>query len=249
MIVRPFAALALTAAVATPIFALARVPVPVGAPTPVWSDVPSSITLPSNEQPVQIALRILRREPVAGTSVEHARPEISATFAEPVDPKSLRLAIDGRDVTPDAFLSRRAFVYTPNFDLPLGAHSVAVSGRTPDREEFAERWTFDTRAASAVENYINGIEPPNGSSAGSGLTVSGITRPLAHVRLVLATSETIANFSDVANGANTIDTAADGSGYFEAHVDVPKHASIVDIRIASAAPDGSVAVRTLRLLP
>jgi hypothetical protein len=208
---------------------------------------PAPIVVAPHREPDRIAMRMLRLEPADAATIDRKRPEISATFSEPIDPNSIRVTLDGRDVTQEAYVSSRSFVYNPNFDLPVGSHGVAVSGKTPDHEEFSEHWAFAS-TDNALTNYISGLEPPNGTLAVPGFTVSAFTHPKSRVRIVVTTSETVANFSDVTGGSSTTDAIADDHGYFEAKIELPDHtAGIVDVRITSTAPDGSVAVRTLRL--
>lgn len=196
--------------------------------------------------PAPIALRLIRLLPAPDTTVNARRPEIAATFAEPADPNSITVSIDGRDVTADTYVSPRSFVYDPTFDLPPAPHEVVVTGRTPDHERFREHWSFATAAGEG--NYISGLEPPNGTPARLGFTVSGFTKPGSTVRVVATTSETLANF-EVAQGSISADAVADGRGYFSAPVTLPARAeSIVDVRIVATAPDGTTAFKTLRLL-
>jgi hypothetical protein len=196
--------------------------------------------------PAPIAVCLIRLLPVPDTTVNARRPEIAATFAEPVDPNSITVSIDGRDVTSQTYVSARSFVYDPTFDLPPASHEVVVTGRTPDHERFREHWSF--ASATGEGNYINGLEPPNGTPARLGFTVSGFTKPGSTVRVVATTSETLANF-EVAQGSTSADTVADGRGYFAAPVTLETRAeNIVDVRIVATAPDGTTAVKTLRLL-
>ena len=198
--------------------------------------------------PQLVALHMIRLLPANDASVAGIRPEIGATFAEPVDPNRLRVTVDGRDVTPNTYITDRSMVYDPAFDLPTGSHEVVVAGRTPAGEPFREHWSFST--TEAATNYINGLEPPNGTPARLGFTVSAYTKPGSTVHVVATTSEAIAEFSEVAEGSVSSNATADGQGYFAAHIALPARAqSVVDVRITSTAPDGGVAVRTLRLQP
>jgi hypothetical protein len=199
--------------------------------------------------PAPIVLRLLRLQPAAGESTNLKRPEISGSFSEPVDPATLGLTIDGRDVTPDTYLTGRSFAFVPGFDLAPGSHEAVVSGRTPAHEPFTQTWTF-TVNDNADTNYISGLEPPNGIRARTGFVISGITKPRSHVRITTTTSETVAGFSETAGGSTVTETVADGSGYFQTRVELPQSATtLVDVRIVSTAPDGVAAVRTLRLRP
>lgn len=217
----------------------------VAAPSPVVAVAPSA---PLAKGEIPIELRLLRVEPAPNAILARTRPEISATFAESVVPASVRIAIDGRDVTLDTLATARAFVTDPSDDLAAGTHTVTVGGRTPDKERFEERWTFATTDAGNA-NYLSGLEPVSGTTLGStSFEVSGFTRPKARVRLVATTSASSAAFSDVSDGSSTVDAVASSKGYFAAPLVLVDHGSgLVDVRIASRAPDGSVTVRTLRL--
>ncbi len=199
--------------------------------------------------PAPIVLRLLRLEPAVGESTNLKRPELSGSFSEPVNPNTIGLTIDGRDVTQNTYVTNRSFAFAPSFDLSPGLHEAVVSGRTPEHEPFTQSWTF-TVNDNADSNYISGLEPPNGISARNGFTVSGITRPNSHLRITTTTSETIAAFSETASGSTVTETTADSSGYFEKRILLPDRATtVVDVRLISTAPDGVSAVRTLRLRP
>jgi len=199
--------------------------------------------------PAPIFLRILRRQPAADESTNLKRPEISGSFSEPVDPNTIGLSIDGRDVTQDSYVTGRSFAFVPTFDLPPGQHEAVVSGRTPEHEPFTQSWTF-TVTDSPDTNYISGLEPPNGIRARTGFVVSGITKPHSRIRITTTTSETVAAFSETASGSTVTETGTDDAGYFETRVELPEPATtVVDVRIISTAPDGVSAIRTLRLRP
>lgn len=205
----------------------------------------ASPTLP----PAPIVLRLLRLQPAAGESTNLKRPELSGSFSEAVNPTTVGLTIDGRDVTADTYLTSRSFAFVPTFDLQPGRHEAVISGRTPAREPFTQTWTF-TVNDNPDTNYISGLEPPNGIHARMGFVVSGITKPRAHVRITTTTSETVAGFSETASGSTVTECVADRSGYFQARVELPQRATtVVDVRLISTAPDGVSAIRTLRLRP
>lgn len=234
---------------ATPAASASASASPVAA-APVVS-VPPSAPLAKGEIPIE--LRLLRVEPAPMSTIARKRPELSATFAETVDASTVRIALDGRDVSADSFTSARGFVADPGADLAPGPHTVTVLGRTPANERFEERWTFTTADAPNA-NYLSGLEPASGTTLGSAATgsvafdVSGFTRPKARVRIVATTSGSSPAFSDASESSQTIDVAATAKGYFEAPLMLADHGSgLVDVRITSTAPGGGVAVRTLRL--
>ena len=196
-----------------------------------------------------VALRLFREEPAAHASVDRRRPEISSAFSSPVVADSVRIMLDDRDVTPNAYLSDASFAFTPEYDLPTGPHTVVVRGRIVGGPPFVSRWTFVSNAVDNA-NVIDQLLPANGERVGRHFTVQGRTLPNARVRLVATTNATIERFSDeVMQGSQRVDVVADDRGSFTASFDVDdaREAGEIDVRIVSTAPDASVAVRTLRL--
>jgi hypothetical protein len=212
---------------------------------------PRRMAPPPVVPPPPVAIRLLRVEPEDHGTIGLKRPEISATFAVPVVADSVRITLDERDVTAGAYVSGHSFSFAPAYDLPVGPHDVAVHGRIADGPPFAAHWTFSTDAA-VNPNFLGGLEPPSGTPVGRHFAIRGKTLPNSRVTVVATTSVTVDRFSDEAmQGSQTAEVVADGNGFFEAHLDVDddRGAGFLDVRVRSTAPDGSVAVRTLRLRP
>lgn len=74
--------------------------------------------------------------------VSNPRPAISARFAEPMRRDSLRVVVDGRDVTSAVYFNDRGFQWTPGRPLDPGPHHVQVSGTTRDGAAVATGWYF-----------------------------------------------------------------------------------------------------------
>jgi hypothetical protein len=93
-----------------------------------------------------VTMGLAQVQPQPGTLVVGAhRPEISARFQQPVDPDTVRIALDGRDVTPMANVTDHGFVLTPSFDLAPGKHTVTLAGRIDHGPRFDGRWDFVTQ--------------------------------------------------------------------------------------------------------
>ena len=95
--------------------------------------------------PDVVRVGLIRVEPDRGASVSARRPEIAATFEQAVDPNSVKIALDGRDVTAQANVTDRSFVVRPEFDLAPGRHTVTIAGRIDHGPPFAGRWDFTTQ--------------------------------------------------------------------------------------------------------
>ncbi len=197
--------------------------------------------------PAVVQVGLTRVEPDRGASVSARRPEISATFQQPVDANSVRIALDGRDVTSQANVTDRSFVLTPGFDLAPGRHVVTIAGRMDHGPAFAGRWDFTTQVEERT-NYINDLRPANGDRVGRDFVVTGLTQPGSEVRIVATSSATVTQFVQVNEGGTSAQVGAGPDGHFSAHVEVADiGAGVVDVRVVATAPDGSAAIRTLRL--
>jgi hypothetical protein len=88
---------------------------------------------------------VQERRPSPDSLVGSDYPQIFARFSggsAAVDPASVRVELDGTDVTDSASISSAYFTYTAPYGLQDGRHSVAVSGSTADGTPFADEWTF-----------------------------------------------------------------------------------------------------------
>jgi hypothetical protein len=200
-----------------------------------------------DERPSVVQMGLTRVEPDRGTSVGARRPEISATFEQPVDASSVRIALDGRDVTSLANITGRAFVVTPGFDLAPGSHVVTLAGRIDNGPPFAGRWEFRTQVEERT-NYINDLRPGNGARVASIFDVSGVTQPGSQVRILATSSADVTHFVQVNDGNALARVGTTPSGRFSARIEVPDVGTgVIDVRVEATAPDGSDAIRTLRL--
>jgi len=108
------------------------------------------------------------KRPAPDSLVGSAYPEIYARFvggSSAIDPGSVQVALDGRDVTSDATVSSAYVSLTPSQRLTTGSHSVEVSGRTDDGAPFDEQWSFRVDAgygASDVSSIIDYAPGPYG---------------------------------------------------------------------------------------
>jgi Copper amine oxidase N-terminal domain len=193
--------------------------------------------------PVPRPALMVRIEPAPNATVRGLRPQISGTFPHAVDANTVRIRLDGRDVTAAAYVSTRAFSYDPAYDLPYGTHQVTVTAAG-----IAQSWPF-ANAPQPSPNALRDVSPPNGARVANTFTVQGYTRPGSHVHIV-ATASALVGFAAVNENTVIADTVADGNGRFGRTISVfDAGAGVIDVRLESRAPDGGVAVRTLRLRP
>ena len=127
-----------------------------------------------------------------------------------VDPKSIQLLFDGRDVTSQSTISAHGFSYRPT-NLTPGRHSVEVRGRDNNGNIVRSNWDFRMLdAAPAAAFPLDITSPRDGAEVGSGaIEVRGRTLPNASVQVgvtagILGLSQRIFE--------NTL--VADRQGYF-----------------------------------
>ena len=192
----------------------------------------------NNPPPASVGLTHLR--PAANTTVASTRPAISALFTSPVDPNSVRIVFDGRDVSSNAYVSRTDFMFTPAYNLASRPHTVEVTGRSADGAQFDRSWSFvsGSGGSSTSANFINNLAPSNGSTVGSNFTVRGQTLPNASVRIAVTSSTNIiGGVVRAVTGSYTLNTQADSYGNFAQPVNLNGSGGQVVVNITSIDPN------------
>jgi RHS repeat-associated protein len=91
--------------------------------------------------------------------IADARPVISGSFTEPVDPARVAIWLDGQDVTAAAVVLASGFSYRPSAGLPTGAHRVQVMAHDAAGNSGRALWTFtvdlDTWGEILVAPQVN----------------------------------------------------------------------------------------------
>lgn len=156
-------------------------------------------------------------QPSRGTSVAAMRPAISADFAQAADPNSVRISLDGADVSASATRSSSGFIYAPPSPLQSIKHTVSVSGRLAGGGSFDDRWSFTSGTVSATNN-LTIAGPADGSTVSSTFDVTGHTVPGARVHIVAGATAGVGGFFTLGAGSYSGDLQADASGNFSQSV-------------------------------
>lgn len=161
---------------------------------------------------------LTNEHPASGASVRNTHPNVHAQFSETVNRDSLRVSVDGRDVTSLVYANPNGFDVTPNWELTPGTHHVTVSGTTAAGATFNTGWSFNT-AAGAAANFLRNLSPGPGSKVSSSFTLSGTTVAGSHVHIVASGEATaLGGLFQVGTGTFQTDVTADGSGNFSAPI-------------------------------
>ncbi|MCQ5376678.1 MAG: Ig-like domain-containing protein [Candidatus Methanomethylicia archaeon] len=112
--------------------------------------------------------------PASGAITSSLRPQIAASYSDNVeiDPLSLRLLLDGDDVTLYSVVTGSNISYVPPFPLSEGAHNATLFASDYAKNNSTLSWSFtvDGTAPSLVS-----ASPANGSSVTSEFTLINFT--------------------------------------------------------------------------
>ncbi|HTD37857.1 MAG TPA: copper amine oxidase N-terminal domain-containing protein [Candidatus Limnocylindrales bacterium] len=176
------------------------------------------------------AITLRDEMPGRGASVTARRPTIGATFAgATADATTVRVLLDGNDITNDSTRSPRGFLYVPHAALTPGHHTVQVSGTDSNGGPFTRGWGFNSGTSNVAAGQITNVRPTNGSTVANTFTITGRTSPGARVAIQVGTSGGQATVGGllgailgVGGQSNTASTTvtADGNGRFSQQVTI-----------------------------
>lgn len=168
--------------------------------------------------------------PGRGATVTARRPTIGATFAgATADATTVRVLLDGNDITNDSTRSPRGFLYVPRANLTPGQHTVRVSGTDSNGGPFERGWRFTSGTSNVAAGQITNVSPTNNSTVPNTFTITGRTSPGARVAIQVGTSGGQATVGallgailGVGNQSNTASTTvtADADGRFSQQVTI-----------------------------
>jgi hypothetical protein len=213
---------------------------------------PQAMQPPPPQAPARSPLVLSKVFPGRDQTVGARRPTIEADFGDAqANPNSIRVTIDGLNVTDQASRSPRGIVFSPPSDLESGRHEVRVAGMDMNGMPFDGRWSF-VSGTSTVSNTITNLRPGPGANVSDSFTVSGRTLPGARVVVQVGTvnersqENVIGQLLGVAQGNSSVrsEVIADGNGDFATPVQIDAHpgqpmtlvVDSTDARTQTAAP-------------
>ncbi len=207
--------------------------------------------------PPSNTVQLTNLNPPRNGTAQSIRPAVSGRFTSTVDPNSVRITLDGRDVSSTSYVSANDFLFTPTFDLPATQHSVQITGNSSDGIAFNRGWSFgvvgnnnnNSNNNYSVNNYLNNLSPQQNATVGSNFTVYGNTIPNSAIHIAATGSALLGGIFPVTSGTYTVDLTADGNGNFSQAISVnTTSGGTVSVRITSIAPgSGAAASATLNL--
>ena len=193
------------------------------------------------------AVALTNLNPPDGGVVQSSKPAVSASFSQAVDPNSVKVTIDDRDVTSATAISPTDLLFTPPYALSATSHTVRVVGASKAGVSFDKSWSF-TSGTSTVDNYLHNIVPADGSTVGGTFTVSGNALPNSHIHIVAASVAVYGGVFRMPAGSYNADLTADANGLFSQVVTITVvGGGDVTVRITSSKTASNSATVTLHL--
>lgn len=134
---------------------------PDGVP-PAASDLqPASITTALGGATIAVVSKtaptVEDERPTSGSLIGSDYPSIYARFnggTSAVNPESVRITVDGADVTGSSTISSAYIAYTPTSPLQTGLHTVSIMGAADDGTPFSSSWSFRVDAGTSSDYTV-----------------------------------------------------------------------------------------------
>ncbi|MDP9105207.1 MAG: copper amine oxidase N-terminal domain-containing protein [Candidatus Eremiobacteraeota bacterium] len=208
-----------------------------------------------NNSPVTLTNQL----PVPNATIQANRTTAQATFdGGTVNPNTIHVLFDNRDVTARAYVSDQGITYTTPV-LPAIKHTVRVTGKDSAGAAFDRRWSFTSGGGADTTNSISNVKPSANSTVPNQFTISGHTVPGANVTIQVGVAQqqaanigqVIGAILGVGGGGNSpgVQTTiqANGSGDFSQPVSVnAPSGSTLGVIITSVDPNYGVAATPVK---
>jgi hypothetical protein len=183
------------------------------------------------------------RQPAPNATIDNRFAVIAADFAPQADAGSVRVRLDGNDISGRAGISGGGFSYKPPAPLDFGSHTVRVSGNARSGLPFDSSWSFTVRRSGPPQSSLTIRQPGANAVVGRTFTVAGSYAPNANIRVTAGASQT-------ATGQFNGSTTAGPRGNFQITVNLTQlmGQQTVTVRIHATDPNSSqTAEQTLQL--
>jgi hypothetical protein len=105
-------------------------------------------------------------QPTPNGSINNRYATVSAQFSRQVRPGTVRVWIDGADITSMSNVRAGGFSYTPSSAMNFGGHTIRVAGTGSDGSRFDRSWKFTVGGSTPPPSPITltNVQPANGST-------------------------------------------------------------------------------------
>ncbi|BDE07909.1 hypothetical protein WPS_31850 [Vulcanimicrobium alpinum] len=181
--------------------------------------------------------------PPRSAQVNEPYPAVSARFAGSggIDPRSVRVLVDGRDVSADAAIVGDEILYTPRAALAPGTHAVTVSALASNGTPLAASWEF-------ADTFAFAPPPPPAPPPVRAMYVDRYVVPGTNAfDVVVLGVPGMTGFVAVDGVPGIAPLVVTGANSYVAHVVVPPGVAqpFAHVGARLTLPDGSIRVITL----
>lgn len=193
---------------------------------------------PAPRPPPEVRLRA--QQPASGAVTRNRFAVIGAQFTRNVAAGSVRVWLDGANVTYRSGVSSTGFSYKPPAPLDFGSHTMRVAGRGADGSQFDRAWSFTVARENPPAITLTISEPPPDSPVGRSFVVAGSTLPNATIRVTAGPSPS-------STGQFSGTTTAGPKGNFKIRVSLTTliGQQAVTVRVTATDPDTSRSTETV----
>ncbi len=143
----------------------------------------------TRQLPPVTPVQLRNQQPSPSSTVDNRFAVISANFAPEVEAGSVRVRLDGNDITGRAGVWAGGFSYKPPAPLDFGSHTVRVDGRARGGSQFDRSWSFTVRRSAPVPISLTINQPNQSSAVGRTFIVSGSTTPSASINVTAGAAQ------------------------------------------------------------
>jgi hypothetical protein len=135
--------------------------------------------------PPSAVVRLRYQQPAPDSKVRDRFSVISAEFTTRVEGGSVRVYLDGNNITSRSGTSSTGFSYKPPAPLDFGSHTVRAIGRGPGGTPFDRSWSFQVvRAGPPPPTMrLTIAQPAPNAPVGRTFDIAGNTVPNGHIRV------------------------------------------------------------------
>ena len=189
-----------------------------------------------------------RTIPAAGATPQQLK-RVRAVFLNEISEGSIRLFLDGREVTEDCTFSANAISYQPEEPIPAGRHQARVRGTDNEGQKIDYSWRFTTKEESQVSDAtLKTLEldiPADQESVGATLHLVGQAAPGATVEFEVVNTTKLLKIVTLQKKTLNTKTTADERGHFSAKLDISTFHSGTEITIKVTSKKDGKTLATL----
>ncbi|GMU51659.1 MAG: hypothetical protein AMXMBFR33_08050 [Candidatus Xenobia bacterium] len=123
--------------------------------------------------------------------INNRRPEVGATFSQPVRPNSVQLYLDGATVTSQSTVTDGQVRFDPSYDLRPGEHQGRVVAMTTSGQLIDQSWSFSISGSSSSGSATGAAANP---APADGATISSISPEIGATFLEPVQTQTVRLF-------------------------------------------------------